>query len=124
VVEGSAKAHKGEFEQDKPGSPGQKKAAHLASGPAAAGVKIGRHAGKEDKRRRTEVRYPTGEEERRYHDSLRLAAPENVPRKWQERTPAMAAGLTDHRWTLRELVYSRFPGPLGLHPSAENVHPS
>ena len=59
-----------------------------------------------------------------YHDSLRLAAPESVPRKWQERTPAMAAGLTDHRWTLRELVYSRFPGPLGLHPSAENVHPS
>ena len=25
-------------------------------------------------------------------------------RKWIERTPAQAAGLTDHRWTLEELV--------------------
>jgi hypothetical protein len=30
-----------------------------------------------------------------YHDSLRRAAPKNAPRKWQERTPAMAAGLAD-----------------------------
>lgn len=35
-----------------------------------------------------------------YHDSLRLATPPNAPRKWEERTPAMAAGLTDHPWTL------------------------
>src|ERR671915_2219727 len=46
-----------------------------------------------------------------YHDSLRLAAPENAPRKWQERTPAMAAGLTDHRWTLRELLLLKVPRP-------------
>jgi transposase-like protein/uncharacterized membrane protein (Fun14 family) len=45
------------------------------------------------------------------HDSLRLAAPENAPRKWQERTPAMAAGLTDHRWTLRELLLLKVPLP-------------
>jgi transposase-like protein len=44
-----------------------------------------------------------------YHDSLRLAALENAPRKWQERTPAMAAGLTDHRWTLRELLLLKVP---------------
>jgi transposase-like protein len=44
-----------------------------------------------------------------YHDSLRLAAPENAPRKWQECTPAMAAGLTDHRWTLRELLLLKVP---------------
>jgi transposase-like protein len=46
-----------------------------------------------------------------YHDSLRLAAPQNAPRKWQERTPAMAAGLTDHRWTLRELLLLKVPRP-------------
>jgi hypothetical protein len=46
-----------------------------------------------------------------YHDSLRLAAPQNAPRKWQERTPAMAAGLTDHRWTLRELLLLQVPRP-------------
>ena len=45
------------------------------------------------------------------HDSLRLAAPENAPRKWQECTPAMAAGLTDHRWTLRELLLLKVPLP-------------
>jgi hypothetical protein len=46
-----------------------------------------------------------------YHDSLRLAAPENAPRKWQERTPAMTAGLTDHRWTLHELLLLTVPLP-------------
>jgi hypothetical protein len=38
------------------------------------------------------------------HGSLRLAAPPGAPWKWQERTPAMAAGLTDQCWTLRELL--------------------
>jgi hypothetical protein len=28
-------------------------------------------------------------------------------RKWQQRTPAMAAGLTDHIWTLEELLSHR-----------------
>jgi len=28
---------------------------------------------------------------------------------WQPRTPAMAAGLTDHVWTLRELLLFRVP---------------
>ena len=44
-----------------------------------------------------------------YHDRLRLAAPKNAPRKGQQRTPAMAAGLTDHRWTLRELLLLKVP---------------
>jgi hypothetical protein len=44
-----------------------------------------------------------------YHDSLRLAAPQNAPRKWEERTPAMAAGLTDHPWTLGELLLLKVP---------------
>ncbi|HEY4722773.1 MAG TPA: IS1 family transposase, partial [Anaerolineae bacterium] len=30
-------------------------------------------------------------------------------RKWQPRTPAMAAGLTDHVWTLEELLSYRIP---------------
>ena len=38
------------------------------------------------------------------HESLRQAAPAGAGHKWQQRTPAMAAGLTDHRWTLRELL--------------------
>jgi transposase-like protein len=58
------------------------------------------------------------------HDSLRLVAPQNTPRKWQERTPAMAAGLTNHRWTLHELLLLKVPCPLGLHPNAKHVHPS
>jgi transposase-like protein len=44
-----------------------------------------------------------------YHDSLRLAAPQNASRKWEERTPAMAAGLTDHPWTLGELLLLKVP---------------
>ena len=48
-----------------------------------------------------------------YHDSLQLAAPENAPRKWRERTPAMAAGLTDHRWTLPERLLLKPSVPLG-----------
>jgi len=28
---------------------------------------------------------------------------------WQPRTPAMAAGLTDHVWTLREVLLFRVP---------------
>ena len=45
------------------------------------------------------------------HQSLRAAAPAGAPWKWQERTPAMAAGLTEHRWTRRELMYSHVPLP-------------
>jgi transposase-like protein len=44
------------------------------------------------------------------HESLRLAAPRGAPWKWQEHTPAMAAGLTNHRWTMLELL--RYPVPL------------
>lgn len=39
-----------------------------------------------------------------FHDSLRVEAPIGGPRKWVERTPAMAAGWTDHRWTMKELL--------------------
>ena len=38
------------------------------------------------------------------HDSLRVPAAPEAKRKWQGRTPAMAAGLTDQRWELEELL--------------------
>ncbi len=45
------------------------------------------------------------------HDSLRLAAPAGSGRRWQERTPAMAAGLADHPWTMGELLTYQVPPP-------------
>ena len=50
------------------------------------------------------------------HASLRQALPHPAPTKgngtakhWQPRTPAMAAGLTEHVWTLREVLLFRVP---------------
>jgi hypothetical protein len=50
------------------------------------------------------------------HDSLRQALPRaeptrgtGSPRRWQLRTPTMAAGLTDHVWTTDELLSYRVP---------------
>jgi hypothetical protein len=46
----------------------------------------------------------------RQHQALRIALPQPFRgRKWQLRTPAMAAGLTDHIWTLEELLSFRVP---------------
>jgi len=45
------------------------------------------------------------------HESLRVKTGESGGRKWQGRTPAMAAGLTDHRWTMQELLSYRIPPP-------------
>ena len=47
-----------------------------------------------------------------YHHSLRL--PLYLPgnrRRWLSRTPAIAAGITDHRWTVEELLSFRVPLP-------------
>jgi len=46
-----------------------------------------------------------------FHDSLRLLNPGPPGRKWQERTPAMAAGLTNHRWSVSELLHYRVALP-------------
>ena len=50
------------------------------------------------------------------HLSLRLLLPEPIPTKgngspkrWQSRTPAMAADITDHVWTMQELLLFRVP---------------
>lgn len=48
----------------------------------------------------------------RPHSSLRLLEPGPGRRKWTERTPAMAKGLTDHIWSIRELVTYRLPSRL------------
>jgi hypothetical protein len=40
----------------------------------------------------------------RPHKSLRLPVENNPKRRWQKRTPAMAAGLTDHIWAVKELL--------------------
>ena len=58
------------------------------------------------------------------HTSLRLPLPHPEPtngtgsaKRWRPRTPAMAAGLTDHVWTLREVLLFRvppWPQPVGV----------
>lgn len=49
----------------------------------------------------------------RPHSALRLELPEPAAygRKWEQRTPAMAADLTDHIWSLEELLSYRLPPP-------------
>jgi len=43
------------------------------------------------------------------HDSLRVAGESGSGRKGSGRTPAMAAGLTERRWQLREVLSERLP---------------
>jgi IS1 family transposase len=49
------------------------------------------------------------------HQSLRLPGLVNG-HKWIPRTPALAAGLTDHCWTIRELLLYRVPPPRWIPP--------
>jgi hypothetical protein len=53
----------------------------------------------------------------RPHGSLRQRLPQpeatkgtGSPKCWEPRTPARAAGLTDHVWTMEELLSFRVPG--------------
>jgi IS1 family transposase len=43
------------------------------------------------------------------HDSLRIPIIGDGNRKWKKRTPAMAEGLTDHIWSLEELLSFKVP---------------
>ena len=50
------------------------------------------------------------------HSSLRQPLPMPIPTKgsgspklWEPQTPAMAAGITDHVWTMEELLLFRAP---------------
>jgi transposase-like protein/uncharacterized membrane protein (UPF0136 family) len=57
------------------------------------------------------------------HDSLRLAAAVEAPTKWVERTPAMAAGLTDHPWTMADLLRYQVPLPPWVAPKRRGRPP-
>jgi transposase-like protein len=58
-----------------------------------------------------------------YHASLRERAPTGAYYKWEDRTPAMAAGLTDHRWTLKELLQYPVPPPAWVAPKRRGRPP-
>jgi hypothetical protein len=57
------------------------------------------------------------------HDSLRQLAPDHAPRTWLRRTPAMAAGLTDHCWSLDELLRFQIPLPRWAPPKRRGRPP-
>jgi transposase-like protein len=57
-----------------------------------------------------------------FHDSLRQEQSEGR-RKWGERTPAMAAGITDHRWTSQELLTYKIAPPPFVPPKRRGPKP-
>jgi hypothetical protein len=57
------------------------------------------------------------------HDSLRQVAPDHAPQKWLLRTPAMAAGLSDHPWTPVELLRFQIPLPRWVPPKRRGRPP-
>ena len=57
------------------------------------------------------------------HGSLRRRTPVGTGRKWQERTPAMAAGLTDHLWSMHELLRYQVPLPAWVPPKRRGRPP-
>jgi hypothetical protein len=56
------------------------------------------------------------------HKSLRQEQ-EPGGRKWLPRTPAMAAGITDHCWSMAELMTYRLPPPPHLSPKPRGRKP-
>ena len=56
------------------------------------------------------------------HDILRVAS-ESVSLKWWDRTPAMAAGLTDHIWSMDELLGYQVPPPVWVPPKRRGRKP-
>jgi hypothetical protein len=57
------------------------------------------------------------------HRSLRQVAPAGSGHKWHERTPAMAAGLTDHLWSLPEVLRYQVPPPAWVAPKRRGRPP-
>ena len=58
-----------------------------------------------------------------YHASLRRPAGAGRERKWQEQTPAMAAGLTDHCWSMPEWLRYQVPLPAWASPKRRGRPP-
>jgi transposase-like protein len=57
------------------------------------------------------------------HASLRQRAPAKAHLTWLDRTPAMAAGLTDHPWTMSELLHYQVPLPAWTPPKRRGRPP-
>ena len=57
------------------------------------------------------------------HDSLSQLAPDHAARKWLLRTPAMAAGLTDHCSSLDEFLCFQIPLPRWVPPKRRGRPP-
>ena len=57
------------------------------------------------------------------HDSLRLRAPDDALHTWHQRTPAMAAGLADHPWTIGDLLRFQIPLPRWVPPKRRGRPP-
>ncbi len=58
-----------------------------------------------------------------YHQSLRERTSSGTSCKWKERTPAMAAGLSGHRWTLTEVLLYQVPPPAWVAPKRRGRPP-
>jgi transposase-like protein len=58
-----------------------------------------------------------------FHEALRERAPSGAGSKWADRTPAMAAGLTDHCWTLKEFLLTQVPPPPWVAPKRRGRPP-
>jgi len=57
------------------------------------------------------------------HDSLRIPGILGGRRKWLPRTPAMAADITDHCWTVKELLCHCVPPPAWVPPKRRGRPP-
>ena len=58
-----------------------------------------------------------------YHQSLRVCfLLAHRSQRWLQRTPAIAAGLTDHLWSIDELFYFKVPPPRWTPPKRRGRH--
>lgn len=58
-----------------------------------------------------------------YHQSLRVSfLLSHHSQRWLQRTPAIAAGLTDHLWSIEELFYFKVPPPRWTPPKRRGRH--
>jgi hypothetical protein len=57
------------------------------------------------------------------HESLRICIVKDEPKRYVQRTPAMASGITDHVWSVKELMSYRVP-PERWKPPKKRGRPS